>query len=74
MFDAIQVALAGHTESTAADGKGLTALIRLGEKKALVKLLIDGDEQRILECALSGTSHAVLVSQSGNRCMFPATV
>lgn len=61
---AIQITMAGRADGTSADGKGSVGLIRAGESKAMITLAVKQDgEERILRCALSGTSRNVVVTR-----------
>jgi uncharacterized protein YoxC len=61
---AIQITLAGRADGTAADGKGSAGLIRAGQGKSLITLAVQQDgTERILRCALNGTSRNVVVTR-----------
>lgn len=59
---AIQLALAGRADGTASDGKGSIGLIRKGESKSTVKVLLeDAGQPRLVQANLSGTSKNIAV-------------
>lgn len=64
---ALEITLGGRTESTTDDGKGSKGLIRAGQKKAGIKIAVsDGEEERVIQCALNDTARNIIVTKPGD--------
>lgn len=62
-----EITFAGRTDETTSDGKGSIGLIRAGASKSHIAITVeDGDDVRLVECALNGTKRTVLVSDPTN--------
>ena len=64
---ALEIALGRRAEGTTADGKGSFGLIRLGENKAKIRLVVEREgDPRVIECALKGTERHLIVTKPGD--------